>query len=743
MKRILMFFVFTVVLGSLFAFSADYDAQFDSQYGVETTMIVGAKYPVSLTFINTGTIDWTRAGKVRLGSQNPQDNLIWGFGRVDLKSQVPSGSEYTFNFTVTAPYYPGYYNFQWQMLKEGVKWFGEKSPNVVVHVIRPAYQAIFISQSVPTTMYAGATYNVNLTFRNLGTNPWSCNDDIYLGSQMPQDNLNWGIGRVPMQDGVVVSRPDDYTFTFNVTAPLTPKIYNFQWQMLKEGVQWFGDYSTNVRVNVIAPDFNAQFIEQNVPDMMITGKKYQVSITFKNTGGDTWTKSEQIKLGSQYPADNVTWGFNRVELGDAESITTGQSKTFTFTVTAPDDCGVMDFQWRMLKENLSEFGDFSPNVAVLVRKEVKIITPQPEDNVSGEIPVTVDVTSDVAKVEFYVDGVLLDSVNSPISNPYTFYWDSTVNHVPAPTHPIDYGYYGVVGIQGNDNHEVDFSGEVNCYTNSFIGGRAAYKCVSNWANLLDGDLNLAVSQGRRIELNLDMQNPNYMNNSYLDEVFDVAAPYWDHIVRLELADEPDWNRATTESMIQDVQNALLEHDLSDRPMGVTINPNSNYYDDVVNATGLDWVGIEAYLKAPGDDFSQVNIDYLYTVMNSAMSIVPADKDIVLVQMSFNLSGYWTNMDTLRDLQIPTYLLAYNNPRVDAIRMFAYSRPAGNQGARENPELKTPQILVGEKILNVSNPYSGQGRRTILVKAYDSSDVEIAFDTVIVNVGQVPPTNPCE
>jgi hypothetical protein len=95
------------------------------------------------------------------------------------------------------------------------------------------------------------------------------------------------------------------------------------------------------------------------------------------------------------------------------------------------------------------------------------------------------------------------------------------------------------------------------------------------------------------------------------------------------------------------------------------------------------------------------------------------------------------------LQIPTYLLAYNNSRVVAIRMYVYSKPAGNQGARENPELKTPQILVGEKILNVSNPYSGQGRRTILVKAYDSSDVEIAFDTVIVNVGQVPPTNPCE
>ncbi len=738
MKRILMFFVFTVVLGSLFAFSADYDAQFISQ-SVPTTMIVGAKYPVSITFRNTGTNPWY-SGQVRLGSQNPQDNVIWGFGRVDIKgkySPVVPNTNYTFNFTVTAPYCPnspGNYNFQWQMLKEGVKWFGEKSPNVVVNVIQPEYQAKFISQSVPTTMYAGATYEVSLTFKNLGTHCWSDSDQIFLGSQNPQDNLHWGIGRIPVGPTPICTCQNK-TFTFTVTAPLTPNRYNFQWQMLKEGVQWFGDYSTNVRVNVIAPNFNAQFISQNVPDRMDAGQSYPVSITFENTGGDTWTKSEQVKLGSQSPANNVTWGFNRVELGDAESITTGQSKTFNFTVTAPDYCGVPDFQWRMLKENLGEFGDFSPRVAVLVRKEVKIITPQPEDSVSGLIPVTVEVTSDVAKVEFYVDGVLLDTV-SPITSPHSFYWNTAVNHVPAPTHNIDYGYYGVVGM------DTDYSNEVNCYTNSTYISICSYDPENpDWAKMAQ-DLANAVNQGRRIDLAVDMKD----NPALLDSILSLAAPYWSSIIRLEIADEPKWDTATTESTIVTVRAALEAHELPAPPngIGVVLGYKKNpYYTGIITADGMDWVGIEAYLPGPGADRSDHNINQLKEWMIGAISLVPVAKKIMLVQMSYTRGGTWTNIDHLRDLQIPTYLMAYDNPlRVDAIRMFAYSRPL-NEGTRENPDLKTPHILVGEKILNVSNPYSGQGRRTILVKAYDSADVEIAFDTVIVNVGQVPPTNPCE
>ncbi|MDO8682740.1 MAG: glycosyl hydrolase, partial [Armatimonadota bacterium] len=41
------------------------------------------------------------------------------------------------------------------------------------------------------------------------------------------------------------------TFTFIVTAPSTAGTYNFQWRMVQDGVQWFGDLTPNVAVTVI------------------------------------------------------------------------------------------------------------------------------------------------------------------------------------------------------------------------------------------------------------------------------------------------------------------------------------------------------------------------------------------------------------------------------------------------------------------------------------------------------------
>jgi hypothetical protein len=74
----------------------------------------------------------------RLGSQNPQDNNNWGFNRVDLTDIVVQGQAHTFSFSITAPTTAGTYNFQWRMVQEGVRWFGDSTPNLQVSVGTPS-----------------------------------------------------------------------------------------------------------------------------------------------------------------------------------------------------------------------------------------------------------------------------------------------------------------------------------------------------------------------------------------------------------------------------------------------------------------------------------------------------------------------------------------------------------------------------------------------------------------------------
>jgi hypothetical protein len=95
-------------------------------------LVAGRLYPVSITMKNTGITTWTSAGSnpQRLGSQSPQDNMIWGLNRVNVPQAVPPNTSATFNFTMTAPSTPGTRSFQWRMVQEAITWFGDFTPAV-------------------------------------------------------------------------------------------------------------------------------------------------------------------------------------------------------------------------------------------------------------------------------------------------------------------------------------------------------------------------------------------------------------------------------------------------------------------------------------------------------------------------------------------------------------------------------------------------------------------------------------
>ncbi|HET9532881.1 MAG TPA: NBR1-Ig-like domain-containing protein [Blastocatellia bacterium] len=363
--------------GNVFAEEGINDAAFVSQ-SVPATMTAGQSYMVTIKMRNIGTSTWSRGSGYKLGSKNPTFNMTWGINRVSLPmgSAITPGKEVVFSFEVVAPSSSGLYDFQWQMVRESREssepiFFGQLTTNIRVNVTGGGggpYDAQFVSQTVVTPMVVDQTYSVSITMRNIGTTEWTTAAACKLASQNPPMNTTWGLGEVALSGPVAPGA--DITFTFDVTAPSVAGIYDFQWQMYKEGYGFFGQISSNIIVNVgtgSAGANDAAFISQTAPTEVTVGREFGVTITLKNTGTNEWTAASGYRLATQNPPDNTTWGINRVLLPAAVPVDT--EVTFAFNLTAPTAPGVYNLQWQMIQEGVGLFGTATTNIPITVSPE--------------------------------------------------------------------------------------------------------------------------------------------------------------------------------------------------------------------------------------------------------------------------------------------------------------------------------------------------------------------------------------
>lgn len=96
---------------------------------VPTQVAPGQNFSASVTLQNTGSDTWVPAALpsspsgYKLGSY-PHDNVAWGESRAMLPASVLPGGQVAVAIQAVAPATPGTYQFQWQMIQEGVAWFG-------------------------------------------------------------------------------------------------------------------------------------------------------------------------------------------------------------------------------------------------------------------------------------------------------------------------------------------------------------------------------------------------------------------------------------------------------------------------------------------------------------------------------------------------------------------------------------------------------------------------------------------
>ncbi|MBA4388326.1 MAG: hypothetical protein C0404_10120 [Verrucomicrobia bacterium] len=218
------------------------------------------------------TTTWTKAGKYSLGVRGAPEKT-WGTNSIALDDgdSLALGGTKVFTFEVTAPAKEGRHNFQWQM--QQAKGFGDTTPAVPVTVVGATNLPLFTTQPKVVTVAAGATATftaaatggtVAYQWKKNGADITGATGESYTTPAVTKaDNdcrfsvvASNAAGRVRSVDALLTIKPDGLA----AEKPAT-------------------DASA-----AAGQENRARFIAQGVPDVMVAGQTYQVSIMMKNAG---------------------------------------------------------------------------------------------------------------------------------------------------------------------------------------------------------------------------------------------------------------------------------------------------------------------------------------------------------------------------------------------------------------------------------------------------------------------------
>jgi hypothetical protein len=267
--------------------------------------------------------------------------------------------------TVTVPEGADHVDFQINTLNDSygiinasvTETFGGEPSHTISVPVYPGNRALFISQTVPSTMQVGNTYTVTLTYKNNSNITWDTAHGYKLQSRNANNNTIFGKNRIPLTNAPV---PPGGTGIFQTTMSPTggsgTGFFNFQWLPIEEAISaGFGSLSPNLSVQITRLPENAKFISQNIPLNIFAGNDFTPHVTMTNTGTNTWSAGGGYFLSTINPTANTTWRSAKMLMGATSIVSTG-TMAFSTTCTAPVTPGDYTMQWQMSKSG-TLFGD--------------------------------------------------------------------------------------------------------------------------------------------------------------------------------------------------------------------------------------------------------------------------------------------------------------------------------------------------------------------------------------------------
>ena len=184
------------------------------------------------------------------------------------------------------------------------------------------YSSEYVSDTIPATMGPGEVRQVSITLRDKGV-VWSDAKSFRLGAVGDSDPFTTTTRQTISGE---VAPGGTYTWTFNLTAPMVEGPYVTDWQMVRDGVTWFGATVTKSIQVGGAPDTEAPTVPTNLSATPVSPT--QINLSWTASTDNFGVAGYKIYRDSAYL--NSTGGTTYIDT------TCSPNTTYSYTVSAYD-----------------------------------------------------------------------------------------------------------------------------------------------------------------------------------------------------------------------------------------------------------------------------------------------------------------------------------------------------------------------------------------------------------------------
>src|SRR5256714_10212371 len=346
---------------------------YTARFGTVTlpSFIAGATYQMSVPLTNVGAAQWAALAAPGVNavtlSYHWHDTVsgnvvVWDGRRTPLVANVDPGATVTVNASVIAPPSACACALTFDLVREGVAWFGSLGSatlRLLTTVAPITYSAGFNSAALAPA-YFGETKTVQMTVTNTGNQPWTAAgpNPVNLSYHLLDANGNpviWDGPRIPLGGDMAVGASKQ--FTIGYIAPSTAGTYTLVVDLVREGIAWFASLGSQPfrQSFAVTSGLNPGYGATTTPQQATIGATLKLTTVVANYGARTRTPGAFALSYHIYDSGGtpVVWDGARGAL--PSSVPPLTSVTVPISVSLPSGTGGSRIEWDLVQGGGARF----------------------------------------------------------------------------------------------------------------------------------------------------------------------------------------------------------------------------------------------------------------------------------------------------------------------------------------------------------------------------------------------------